>query len=183
MDVVENLLINIDSDVIDQESLNKLYALNNEHVLKIVNEFVSYCKPSKVTVITDSQEDIDYVRQRAIEIGEEAKLTIDGHTIHYDAFSTMSYHDQARDKTNTRVLVPKGEYASPWINTIDRDEGLKEILEIMEGCMRGNECIVRFFCLGPINSTFSILALQLTDSLYVCHSEDILYRNAYEEWF
>lgn len=182
MDVVKNLLINIDSDVIDQESLDKLYALNNEHVLKIVNEFISRCKPSKVTVITDSQEDIDYVRQRAIEIGEEAKLSIDGHTIHYDAFSTMGYHDQARDKANTRILVPKGEYASPWINTIDRDEGLKEILEIMEGCMRGNECIVRFFCLGPINSKFSILALQLTDSLYVCHSEDILYRKAYEEF-
>ncbi len=179
---VKDLSINIDSDVIDQESLDKLYALNNEHVLKIVNEFVSLCKPSKVTVITDSQEDIDYVRQRAIEIGEEAKLSIDGHTIHYDAFSTMGYHDQARDKTNTRILVPKGEYESPWINTIDRDEGLKEILEIMDGCMRGNECIVRFFCLGPINSKFSILALQLTDSLYVCHSEDILYRKAYEEF-
>jgi len=182
MDGVKNLPIDIDSDVIDQENLDKLYALNNEHVLKIVNEFVSYCKPSKVTVITDSQEDIDYVRQKSIEVGEEAKLSIDGHTIHYDAFSTMSYHDQARDKTNTRVLVPKGEYASPWINTIDRDEGLKEILEIMDGCMRGNECIVRFFCLGPTNSKFSILALQLTDSLYVCHSEDILYRKAYEEF-
>ena len=81
MDGVKTLSIDIDSDVIDQESLNKLYTLNNEHVLKIVNEFVSRCKPSKVTVITDSQEDIDYVRQRAIEIGEEAKLSIDGHTI------------------------------------------------------------------------------------------------------
>ncbi|MFW9897730.1 MAG: phosphoenolpyruvate carboxykinase (GTP) [Candidatus Thorarchaeota archaeon] len=170
------------SDVIDQENIDKLFALNNEHVLKIVKKFVSLCKPNKVTVITDSQEDIDYVRQKAIDIGEESKLSIEGHTIHYDAFSTMNYHDQARDKTNTKVLVPKGDYASPWINTIDRSEGLKEIEEIMDGCMKGSECIVRFFCLGPINSKFSILALQLTDSLYVCHSEDILYRKGYEEF-
>ena len=161
MDEVKNLLIDIASDVIDQESLNKLYALNNEHVLKIVNEFVSLSKPSKITVITDSQEDINYIRQKAIEIGEEAKLSIDGHTIHYDAFTKMSYHDQARDKENTRVLVPKGEYASPWINTIDRDAGLKDILEIMDGCMKGNECIVRFFCLGSTNSKLINLELIL----------------------
>ena len=172
----------LEQEIIDNENLNKLFALNNEHILRIVYEFIDLCKPSKITVITDSQEDIDYVRQLAIDVGEEAKLSIDGHTIHYDAFSTMSHHDQARDKINTRVLVPKGEYASPWINTVDRDEGLKEILDIMDGCMKGNECIIRFFCLGPINSKFSILALQLTDSLYVCHSEDILYRKAYEEF-
>ncbi|MFX1256513.1 MAG: phosphoenolpyruvate carboxykinase (GTP) [Promethearchaeota archaeon] len=182
MDSSKVLAESINMKVIDQENLEKLYALNNERILKIVNKFVALCKPDKVTVITDSQKDINYVRQKCIEIGEEAKLHLEGHTIHYDAFSTMSYHDQARDKINTKVLVPKGEYASPWINTIDRDEGLKEILDIMDGCMKGNECIVRFFCLGPKNSKFSIFALQLTDSLYVSHSEDILYRKAYEEF-
>ncbi|TFG00040.1 MAG: phosphoenolpyruvate carboxykinase (GTP) [Promethearchaeota archaeon] len=174
--------MNIDSDVIDQESLDKLYALNNEHVLKIVNEFVSRCKPSKVTVITDSQEDIDYVRYHCIEIGEESKLEIEGHTIHYDGFVTMSNHDQARDKGNTRILIPKGGYKPPALNTIDRDEGLKEVLEFMDGCMEGHECLIRFFCLGPKNSRFSILALQLTDSFYVGHSEDLLYRSGYEEF-
>ena len=169
-------------NVIDEKSLAKLEALNNEKVLKIVNEFVELCKPDKVTVITDEKEDIHYVRQKVIEIGEEAKLSLEGHTVHYDGFFTMSNHDQARDKTNTRVLIEKGEYASPWINTIDRDDGLKEVLDIMEGCMKGNECLVRFFCLGPKNSKFSLLALQLTDSFYVAHSEDLLYRSGYEEF-
>jgi phosphoenolpyruvate carboxykinase (GTP) len=169
-------------NIIDQGDLIKLKALNNEHVLRIVNEFVELCKPSKVTVITDSKEDIEYVRQKCIEIGEESILKLEGATIHYDGFFSMSYHDQARDKENTRVLVPKGEEISQWINTIDREEGLKEILEIMDGCMEGHECLVRFFCLGPKNSKFSILALQLTDSFYVAHSEDLLYRSGYEEF-
>ncbi len=172
----------LEMNVIDNENLGKLKDLNNEYILKIVNEFVVLCKPDKVTVITDSQEDIDYVRQRSIEVGEEAKLGINGHTIHYDSFVSMSDHDQARDKTNTRVLIPQGDYRPPAINTIEREEGLKEILDIMNGCMKGNECIVRFFCLGPKNSKFSKLALQLTDSFYVCHSEDILYRAGYEEF-
>ena len=170
------------NNVIDKEDLAKLEALNNKKVLQVVNEFVALCKPSKVTVITDSKEDIDYVRQKAIEIHEEERLFTEGHTIHFDGFFRMDYHDQARDKANTRVLVPKGEYMSQWINNIDRNEGLKEILEIMDGCMEGNECIIRLFCLGPKNSKFSILALQLTDSLYVAHSEDILYRAGYEEF-
>jgi len=168
--------------IIDQENFDKLRALNNENVIKIVNEFVDLCRPSKVTVITDSIEDIEYCRQTAIKIGEEAKLEIEGHTIHYDGFFSMSNHDQARDKTNTKVLIPKGQYHPPAINTIEREEGLKEILEIMKGCMEGNECLIRFFCLGPKNSKFSILALQLTDSFYVAHSEDLLYRAGYEEF-
>ena len=93
MDVVKNLLINIDSDVMDQESLDKLYALNNEHVLKIVNEFVSRCKPSKVTVITDAQEDIDYVRQRAIEIGDPtAKVTAEKYSSDPEIWSKLVVH-------------------------------------------------------------------------------------------
>jgi len=169
-------------EILDKQNLEKLKALNNPHVIKIVEEFVKLCKPSKVTVISDSTIDIEYCRKKAIENGEEAKLKIEGHTIHFDGFSTMSNHDQARDKANTRVLVPKGDYSSPWINTIDRDEGLEEILDIMDGCMNNHECIVRFFCLGPKNSDFSILALQLTDSFYVGHSEDLLYRPGYEEF-
>ena len=106
--------------MIDDENIQKLNALNNNHVLRIVNEFIALCKPSKVTVITDLQEDIDYVRQKSIEIHEEQELFTEGHTVHFDGFFTMDYHDQARDKGNTRVLVPKGEYMSQWINNVDK---------------------------------------------------------------
>ena len=40
--------------------------------------------------------------------------------------------------------------------------------------------IVRFVSLGPPNSVFTILGLQCTDSWYVAHSEDLLYRSGYE---
>ena len=168
--------------VIQEEDVRKLEELNNPKVMDVVNEFIDLCKPTKVKVITDSKEDIDYVRQKAIEINEEMKLDTEGHTIHYDGFVNMSWHDQARDKGNTKVLIPEGGYHPPALNTIEREEGLKEVLEIMDGCMEGHECVIRFFCLGPKESKFSILALQLTDSYYVAHSEDILYRAAYEDF-
>ncbi|MFX1380444.1 MAG: phosphoenolpyruvate carboxykinase (GTP) [Promethearchaeota archaeon] len=170
-------------EIIDNINSEKLKALKNESVLRIIDEFISLCKPSTVTVITDSQEDINYVRNRAIEFGEETKLKLHGHTIHFDGFFTMANHDQARDKGNTQVLVPKDELELyPWINTMERESGLNEILDIMDGCMEGHECVIRFFCLGPKDSKFSILALQITDSFYVAHSEDLLYRSGYEEF-
>lgn len=168
--------------VMEEEDIRKLEELNNPKVMAVVDEFIDLCKPAKVKVITDSKEDIEYVRQKAIEINEEMKLDTEGHTIHFDGFVTMSEHDQARDKENTKVLIPKGGYHPPAINTIEREEGLKEIFEIMDGCMEGHECVIRFFCLGPKNSKFSTLALQLTDSYYVAHSEDLLYRAAYEDF-
>jgi phosphoenolpyruvate carboxykinase (GTP) len=167
----------INNALITQKDVEKLFALKNEHILKIIKQFVDLCKPSKVSVISDSKKDIEYVKQKSIIYQEESNLQIEGHTIHYDSF-----YDQARDKENTKVLIPKGEYRSPWINTMDRDEGLEEILDIMDGCMKGKECLIRFFCLGPLNSKFTIGALQLTDSFYVAHSEDLLYRKGYEEF-
>lgn len=38
------------------------------------------------------------------------------------------------------------------------------------------------FCLGPQKSVFAISALQITDSFYVVHSEQMLYRKGYEQF-
>ncbi len=165
------------SEYLDKESLEKLKALNNKHVEEQVERFLALCKPAKATVITDEQGDIDYVRQLAIDNGEEQMLAMKGHTIHWDG-----YRDQARDKANTKVMVTPEMRMSKEINTIDRDTGLEEVLGILDGAMAGQECIIRFFTLGPLDSSFTLCALQLTDSAYVAHSEDILYRKGYEQF-
>jgi phosphoenolpyruvate carboxykinase (GTP) len=167
----------INQSILSQEDLKKLEYLDNPKVMKIVEEYVNLLKPAKVLVITDSQKDIDYVRELALRSGEERKIAMEGHTIHYD-----SYYDQARDKGNTSVLVTPDMKMSKVINTKPREEGVKEVLEIMDGAMAGKECLVRFFGLGPLASKFTICALQITDSSYVGHSEDILYRSGYEEF-
>ena len=169
--------MNISRDVINEKNLAKLKKLNNDHVIRIVEDYIKLLKPKKVTVITNAEEDIQYVREQSIVYGEEKKLAMQGHTIHYDG-----YNDQARDKINTKVLVTPEMKMSKVINTVDREAGLKEVLGIMDGAMEGKEAVVRFFCLGPLNSKFSICALQITDSFYVAHSEDILYRSGYEQF-
>jgi len=161
----------------NRESLAKLEALNNSHVMEQVQTFLDLCKPSKAIVCDDSQADVELVRKLALELGEETPLKMKGHTVHYD-----SYYDQARDKENTRVLKTPDMKMSKGINTIDREEGLREVLGILDGSMRGKTCLIRFFSLGPTNSRFTQCALQITDSAYVAHSEDILYRRGYKEF-
>ncbi len=162
---------------LSRENREKLNDLKNEHVLNIVKEAVKLCKPAKVKVITDSKEDIAYVRKLAIETGEEKKLNREGHTYHFDG-----YYDQARDKENTRYLLTGEEDLGAGINSIARAKGLKEVLSYLDNSMSGKVMLVRFFSLGPNNSKFSIPALQITDSSYVAHSEDILYRSGYSDF-
>ena len=163
--------------LLNEENLNKLKALNNTYVLELVEKYVELCNPAKVSVITDNPEDIAYIRKLTLLNREESKLKMEGHTIHYDG-----YYDQARDKEHTAVLLPTGQRLSRGINVVEREAGLKEVFGFLDGVMKGKECIVRFFCLGPTNSRFSISALQFTDSSYVAHSEDLLYRSGYEQF-
>ncbi|MBL7206211.1 MAG: phosphoenolpyruvate carboxykinase (GTP) [Candidatus Aenigmarchaeota archaeon] len=163
--------------MLDEKNRKILEDLGNEHIIKKVEEAIELCKPEKVTILTDSQEDIDYIRKISKENGEEKPLTMKGHTVHFD-----SYYDQARDKENTKVLLPKGKYMSDFINTTEKEQGLKEVLSFLDGSMKGKEMLVCFFCLGPCNSKFAIPSLQITDSFYVAHSETILFRPGYEEF-
>ena len=159
----------------DDVNLQKLTDIGNDFLNQFVADYIELCTPEKATVITDSEEDLLFVREMAVINGEEKKLAIDGHTIHFDGYS-----DQARDKGHTKFLLPKGVDLGSNINAIDKNEGVAEVREIMKGIMKGKELFLRFFCLGPVNSEFSVLSCQLTDSAYVAHSLDLLYRQGYE---
>ncbi len=151
--------------------------LNNPHINDFIADSIQICNPKKIFVGTDSQEDIEYIKKAALQNHEEKALAIKGHTIHFDG-----YHDQARDKTHTKYLLSHGTTLGPELNTMDRDEGLNEIKQIITNIMEGHELFIKFYCLGPINSPFSIPCIQLTDSAYVAHSEDLLYRQGYKEF-
>jgi len=68
------------------------------------------------------------------------------------------------------------------INSIDKAKGLGEIRSFLKDIIVGKEMDVRFFSLGATNSVFSIAAVQITDSAYGAHSEDLLYRPGFERF-
>ncbi|MFW9917783.1 MAG: phosphoenolpyruvate carboxykinase domain-containing protein, partial [Candidatus Thorarchaeota archaeon] len=162
---------------LDEKNLQKLRAIPSEQVFRNVTNAITLCKPNSVFVCTDDPKDINYIRKMAIETGEEASLKMEGHTIHFDGFK-----DQARDTVQTKYLVPEGDSFGANLNQVDRAQGLEEINRFFKESMRGKQMIVRFFCLAPTDSPFSIPCMQITDSFYVAHSDDLLYRSAYEHF-
>ncbi len=162
---------------LDDANYENLMALPNPKLHRFVAEAIELGQPDSVFVVTDSPEDIAKVRQLAIDLGEEIPLAMDGHTIHFDGPK-----DQARDKANTKYLVPPGDDLGENLNQTDKDSGLAEVKGFLRGAMAGKTMFVRFFCLGPTDSPFSISGVQCTDSAYVGHSEDLLYRPGYEQF-
>ncbi|MBU1895037.1 MAG: phosphoenolpyruvate carboxykinase (GTP) [Candidatus Omnitrophota bacterium] len=161
----------------DDKNFEKLKNIENQKLHDFVAKYTKLCNPDSIFVRTDVDEDADYLRARALQIGEEKTLRTEGHTVHFDG-----YYDQARDKANTKYLLRPDEVLGSDIKSEDRQKGLKEVHGILENIMVGKQMYVCFFCLGPTNSEFSIPAVQITDSTYVAHSEGILYRRGYEEF-
>lgn len=161
----------------DEANLNKIKELDNDPLNEYLADAIELCSPDTVFVCSDAQEDMDYIRKMAIEKGEEKKLNIEGHTIHFDGF-----RDQGRDPQNTKYLVPKGKDLGKRLRQTDKEEGLKEIRGFLKDSMKGREMILRTLCLGPIDSPFSISGVQVTDSFYVGHSENLLYRPGFEQF-
>jgi len=161
---------------IDPQNLEKLLRIPNPELHRWIADVIRVANPSKVFVNTGSPEDFEYIRRRALENREEYPTKYPRHTVHFDG-----PRDLARDRLNTKILIPGGGEI-PFVRTMDREEGLKEITELFKDVMKGKEMFIGFYCLGPRESPFTIYAVQVTDSAYVMHSDNILYRVCYEDF-
>jgi len=159
------------------ENYNRLMALDNPKMHEFIADAIELTGAASVSVLTDSQEDRTYLRELAIKNGEEIPLDVAGHTCHFDG-----YNDQARDKARTKYLLPAGSDLGESLNSIEKQAGVEEVRSFLKDSMVDREMLVCFYCLGPLDSDFSIPCVQITDSPYVAHSESILYRAGYEQF-
>lgn len=160
---------------VDQQNLEKLSRIKNTDLLKWLLEVAEITNPSRMFVVTDSEEDLEYIRRRAIENREELPSSYNPrHTVHFDGI-----RDLARDRENTRILVPPG-VKIPMVNTKEKSEGVREVMEFFKGIMTGREMYIGLYCFGPKDSPFSLYGVEVTDSAYVIHSSNILHRICYD---
>ncbi|MBN1798272.1 MAG: phosphoenolpyruvate carboxykinase (GTP) [Spirochaetales bacterium] len=173
----DNQVTEILKSRLDEKNINKLMAIQNKRVHAFLADAIELCNPASVWVSSDSPEDVAYNRRMAVEVKEERPLKVQGHTIHFDGM-----HDQGRDREVTKYLVPRNQTLSKALNQKEREDGLDEVRGFLKDSMKDRIMIVRFMTLGPANSEFSIPCLECTDSFYVSHSLNLLYRLGYEEF-
>ncbi|MEM4435824.1 MAG: phosphoenolpyruvate carboxykinase (GTP) [Thermosphaera sp.] len=157
--------------------IEKLARIKNCELLDWIKQVAEHLNPSSIFVNTGSREDLDYIRRRAVENGEEYVSRYNSlHTVHFDGIK-----DLARDRGNTKIMTSRGVQI-PLVNSGDREELRNEVWQIYRDIMRSKEMYIGFYCFGPRGSPFTLLGVQVTDSAYVIHSENILYRVCYEEF-
>ncbi len=162
---------------LDTTNLSKLSLIKNESVLRKIANAIVLCDPDSVFINTGSDEDRQFVRDLSIEKGEESKLPMENHTIHYDLKD-----EQGRIIDRTFYIHNEGEEVNSLAKLMDRSDAFKDIQDKMTGIMRGKTMIIGFYLRGPVGAPASNPAVEISSSTYVLHSADILYRNVYSDF-
>jgi phosphoenolpyruvate carboxykinase (GTP) len=159
---------------LDDIHLARIKTISHQEVIIKIANTIAMCEPESVFINTGSEEDKQFIRELSLKKGEEEKLPMEGHTIHYDL-----KEEQGRIVDRTYYIANEGEEISSLANKIGRADALVDIREKLSGIMNGMIMIVGFYMRGPIGSPASNPALEITSSAYVCHSAEMLYRNAF----
>lgn len=156
------------------EHLTRIRKIKTSEVLIKIANAIAMCGPDHVFVNTGSREDRQFIREMALEKGEEAPLAMPRHTIHFDLSE-----EQGRIIDRTYYIANEDEEISSLANRMDRADAIVDVRDKMVQIMKDKTMIIGFYVRGPIGSPVSNPALEITSSAYVSHSAEILYRNAY----
>jgi len=159
---------------LDSVNLSKIQQIKHTAVLLKIANAIVMCAPDAVFINSGSEADQRTIRELALKNGEEKKLPMDKHTIHFDLKD-----EQGRIIDRTYYIADEGEAVSSLAKRMGRAEALMEVRNKMTGIMHGKTMIVGFYMRGPIGALASNPALEITSSAYVSHSAELLYRNAF----
>lgn len=168
---------NLFAEKLDTDNLAKISRIKNEEALIKIACAINMCTPDNIFVNTGSEADKEWIRHYAIAQEEEAPLTKEGHTIHFDL-----PEDQARLVNQTYYIINEGEQMSSLAKSLLREEAQTYIKEYMPSIMAGKTLIVGFYSRGPVGAEGSNPAIEISSSGYVLHSAEILYRNCYTDF-
>ncbi len=84
--------------------------------------------------------------------------------------------DVARVEHLTFVCTPHRDEAGPNNNWMEPDEARAKMEALYDGCMEGRTMYVIPYCMGPIDSPYARLGIEITDSPYVVANMKLMTR-------
>ena len=161
----------------DDGSRTKLAKIKNQAALLKIANGIAMVEPKDIMINTGSKEDVQSIREYSLAKGEESKLAIDGHTIHFDL-----PQDQARLIAQTYYITNEDDKMNAAAKCIPRAEALGYVIKYIKGIMKDTKLMIGFYSRGPIGAYASIPAIEMSSSAYVFHSAELLYRNCFESF-
>lgn len=148
--------------------------LKNKSVQDFVNKAAELLSPQHMVIVDGTKSQLDRLRKEACDSGELIELNqkkMPGCYLHRTA-----QNDVARVEDKTFICTKSKYDAGPTNNWMAPDVAYKLLSDIMKGRFSGKTMYIIPYSMGPINSPFSKIGIEITDSIYVVLNMSIMTR-------
>ena len=148
--------------------------VQNKKVTDWVAECAAMTKPDEIVWIDGSEAQLEAIRALAVETGEMIKLNEEKLPGCY--YYRTDPKDVARDEKRTVICTTEEKDAGPTNNWVQKDEMYAKMRKLFDGSMKGRTMYVIPYSMGVVGSEFSKIGIEITDSIYVVLSMNIMTR-------
>ena len=147
---------------------------NNVKVNAWLDEVIPLLKPDAVELITGEKEQLDRLTAEAVSTGEF--ITLNQEKLPGCYLHRSDPNDVARVESRTFICSKKEEDAGPTNNWMDPQEMYAKLEKLYDGAMKGRTMYVIPYSMSIVGSPFAKYGIEVTDSIYVVISMNIMTR-------
>jgi phosphoenolpyruvate carboxykinase (GTP) len=146
----------------------------NTHLAAWIDEMASLTKPDGIHWCDGSEAETKALTELAVR--QKVLVPLDPKRWPGCYFHQSNRNDVARVEHLTFICTPTREEAGPTNNWMDPKEAYRKLAAIYDGAMRGRTMYVIPYIMGPPDSPFAKVGVELTDSVYVVLNMGIMTR-------
>jgi phosphoenolpyruvate carboxykinase (GTP) len=150
------------------------HATTNPHLLRWVEEAARLVQPDRIVWCNGSDEERRRLTAEAVTSG--VLLELDQKRLPGCYLHRSNPNDVARVEQLTFICTPTREEAGPTNNWMAPADAYRKLGALFEGSMRGRTMYVVPYVMGPADSPYSKIGVELTDSAYVVLNMGIMTR-------